>query len=1021
MTSAVKVPPPPRDDPPPASGLLSPSSSSLRIRTPSVRRDHEDGDGVGGSSPRSPGRGGIRSPGGGESAPPLQTFGAGGRYVRSRNIDGEEVFLDRYTGKEHSHDKVQSVEFLVALMVGRHFEPRVLGDKVKELSGVRGPKAGTVAKLAEKSATAPAQQAAPDEGGHAAEEGGVPTATKIQQAAEESALLSELESLQSRHDRALWRAVAQGAMRRVRSLLQQGQGQVHWPNAAEYGYSCLHKAAQAGDHDILALLLQLGGGDVNVGTPGGGVTPLHVACWRGHTRACRLLLAAGALVSSRDAFHDTPLHDACEGGHGMIVRMLLTAPSAGKVVIDPPNVQGWTPLHKAAASGHAQCLGELLSSILRTAVAGALERVREESHAIKQRIQQEVRSAMLEEEQRHRAEARAAAQRARRLGARQAEAEQIAASNEERTSGNNSLDDVAHATTRSIQDRTFSAQQQGQEAHAALERSGDLQALLVSQRHGARPVSSAEVFFIAVTYAAWAFHAQMAPQSAGRKGGGRDDDIVPLVEPESHAEAMRVVARLNATLHEQAASGKSAGLTARQRATVRATRVPPPRLSELLQTAAEHLVQPPAVQSAAAFASTGLHTTLLGRSFANSGVPARNTLELQGGCPSSTPALLQCLVRSTKQVEGKNRQIEAEHMRTEVRAMGGTATSSTAARAAMAATGGHSAHQLATLGQHGACVGVLELAVRCILAGQSHAEGILAGRVAPEHPPLVQAVSRWGRDGSADEIAAAADSAPGGDGDGNSLPMSASMANILEVIGKTGATGTPAVHQGSEGGGAEGGVDFTWEDAEALADADLSLVNSIGILEEGGEGGGMAAASMGSLFPVDGDDGGVGSGLVGAVSLLRRQRSQRRAEADAAAAERAALLRRSSQAKLVAAALSEGFPIPSEGGGASQWRGGANLLRGTSSFWSQASSGSAASPRARGIWVASRRQSSGAVSARAGGASPAVQARLDVGSPLQRSRQLRSARAGVAGSGGSSAAEHSQSDTATFLTRMPHS
>ena len=994
VTAAVPVPPPAEEAPPPATGLLSPSVTSLRVRTASLRAGADGTQGQG--LPWTPASAGAVTPSAGS---PLATrgvpdaFGAGGRYVRRHDTVGEEVFLDTITGKEHSAEKVRSVEFLVALMVGRHFEPQVMGDKVRELSGVRGHKARTVARMnARALAAEQGVEGAGAEGGGGGKPEGPPAGTKLQKAAEESALLSELEGLQARHDRALWRGVAQGAMRRVRSLLQQGQGQVHWANAAEYGYSCLHKAAQVGDHDILALLVQLGGGDVNVSTPDGGVTPLHIACWRGHTRACRLLLAAGARVSARDAFHDTPLHDACEGGHGMIVRLLLTAPSAGAVILDSPNQQGWTPLHKAAASGHAQCLRELLLGTLRTAVRGALEAVQGEAEGALRSIHADVRCSMLEEEQKSRAEARAAVQRARRLGAKQAEAEQLAAPAVEGglgTSGGGG--GLAAAETRAPVDRTSSAGGGSSEATAALERSADLRALLVAQRHSSRPVSAAEEFFVAVTYAAWAFHCQLTPGAAGGKGGGSVSEV-PLQVPESHHAALRVVARLQATLHQQAASGHGGGLTARQRATVRATRVPPPRVSQLLIAAAEAVLQPPSVQSAAAFASTGLHTAALGSRLGAQG-GASSMLELQGGCPGSTPALLQCIVRSTRVGVPPGAGGRPRPPRGQGGALWGAGgVNSGGGRAGPAAGelgGGHSAHQLASLGRHGACVGLLELAVRCVLAGQSHAEGVLGGTVPPEQLPTVQTVHRWG--GGEEESVMH----PPSDDEGgcSPLPMSASMANVLQVMGGAG-TG-----EGGQGGdihrptAGDDGVHFTWADAEALADAQASLASSVGVAEEGDAGGLHGSLSLGSALQLA-QEAGAGSGLVGALSLLRRQRSQRQAQAEVAAAARAALLRRGARAKVTCAALAAGMPLPSEGRGGVSPRsggGGSSPLRGGSAFRSQSPGlGRHRSPSASGWTPMSRRQLLAPAGAAARGRMPVRPPPSDAGR-----------------------------DTGTFLTRLP--
>ena len=475
------------------------------------------------------------------------------------------------------------------------------------------------------------------------------------------------------------------------------------------------------------------------------------------------------------------------------------------------------------------------------------------------------------------------------------------------------------------------------DAGVAYERSADLRALLVAQRHGARPVSTTEVFFIAVTYAAWAFSTHISNITGTRRD--KKSSEMPLAVPPSHQAALRVVERLQATLQAQAASGQGGGLTARQRATVRATRVPPPRVSELLFRAAEEVVAPPAVQSAAAYAgSTGLHTTFLASQLrgVHTADVRQNTLSLHSGSPRSIPALLQCIVRSTNAVTAAASAATQLQLQAQLQAMG--ASTSKAAPTVAAAALGHSAHQLASLGQHGACVGLLELVVRCVLAGQSHAEGVLAGTSTPSELPVVQAVSRWG---AGEEAPPAPPS-----GGGSTAQMSASMANVLQVMGDA-ATKNTHRHMEHSDLGLEEGIDFTWADAEALADAELSLVGSVGLMEEGGDGdeGGLHhQASFGSVYSA-GLDAGAGSGLVGALSLLRRQRSQRQAQADAAAAERVALLRRSAQAKLASAALAEGMPLPSErpvpsprsvgGGHSPRWGGASSPLssRGGSPRW----------------------------------------------------------------------------------------
>lgn len=53
-----------------------------------------------------------------------------------------------------------------------------------------------------------------------------------------------------------------------------------------------------------------------------GRTPLHVACWQGHTEVVQVLLSHGALTDAQDNENRTPLQSAAWQGHDRITELL---------------------------------------------------------------------------------------------------------------------------------------------------------------------------------------------------------------------------------------------------------------------------------------------------------------------------------------------------------------------------------------------------------------------------------------------------------------------------------------------------------------------------------------------------------------------------------------------------------------------------------------------------------------------------------------------------------------------------
>jgi ankyrin repeat protein len=77
--------------------------------------------------------------------------------------------------------------------------------------------------------------------------------------------------------------------------------------------------------------------------------------------ALLLLLQLNADVNARDLENQTPLHMAAAGGHAAFVRVLLSG-IAGVVDVDARDEEGYSPLHLAALNGHADVLQLLLDS-----------------------------------------------------------------------------------------------------------------------------------------------------------------------------------------------------------------------------------------------------------------------------------------------------------------------------------------------------------------------------------------------------------------------------------------------------------------------------------------------------------------------------------------------------------------------------------------------------------------------------------------------------------------------------------
>lgn len=151
-------------------------------------------------------------------------------------------------------------------------------------------------------------------------------------------------------------AAAAGNAELVGLLLRAGaNGKAGWRGC--HGRTFLGAAAQGGNHEVLAALLEAGGqAEVNVCSGEKMWSPLQYAASGGHATVARILMMEGAEADYVDLDQCGPLHLAALGGHEQMVCDLLLSGS-------PPNAkndQGQTPLLCAAKQGHHQVIPALL-------------------------------------------------------------------------------------------------------------------------------------------------------------------------------------------------------------------------------------------------------------------------------------------------------------------------------------------------------------------------------------------------------------------------------------------------------------------------------------------------------------------------------------------------------------------------------------------------------------------------------------------------------------------------------------
>ncbi|XP_046557454.1 ankyrin repeat domain-containing protein 17-like, partial [Haliotis rubra] len=120
------------------------------------------------------------------------------------------------------------------------------------------------------------------------------------------------------------------------------------------GDSLLHLACRGGNTAIVQHLLS----PSNINSRGRhGWTPLMKAAVNGHQSVFDLLVSNQADLTLVDTYGDSLLYLACQGGNTAIVQHLLSPSN-----INSRWTHGWTPLMKAAVSGHQSVFDLLVSN-----------------------------------------------------------------------------------------------------------------------------------------------------------------------------------------------------------------------------------------------------------------------------------------------------------------------------------------------------------------------------------------------------------------------------------------------------------------------------------------------------------------------------------------------------------------------------------------------------------------------------------------------------------------------------------
>ncbi|KAF0688198.1 hypothetical protein As57867_020103, partial [Aphanomyces stellatus] len=155
---------------------------------------------------------------------------------------------------------------------------------------------------------------------------------------------------------ALMHACELGRNDAVAFLLSRDNIQVDF-KCGHFGISTLISASMNGHAEVVRMLLDHGGVDINV-VERNGISALISASMNGHAEVVRMLLDHGGVdINVVEMWDNSALIRASENGHAEVVRMLL---DHGGVDINVVDRNGISALISASMNGHAEVVRVLL-------------------------------------------------------------------------------------------------------------------------------------------------------------------------------------------------------------------------------------------------------------------------------------------------------------------------------------------------------------------------------------------------------------------------------------------------------------------------------------------------------------------------------------------------------------------------------------------------------------------------------------------------------------------------------------